>query len=227
MAGWKKTSPLPYPLAANKDGFTGDSAGLDGTQALANGFLNPNLSLNRATTPRETFTSNPVLEDAFQPNSNPRTMRYLLPFLVVLLFIPEARAQDELGIGIILGEPTGLSAKKWLSSEHAIDAALAWSFSHDTRIQLHADYLYHRVHLFSADDYQGRIPFYFGFGGRAIIGGDDDDTQIGARFPFGIGKTLDNAPIELFLEIVPILDLAPDTEFDLNGALGIRYYLGQ
>ena len=51
--------------------------------------------------------------------------------------------------------------------------------------------------------------------------------MLGARFPFGIGKTLDNAPVEFFLEIVPILDLAPDTEFDLNGAVGVRYYLGR
>jgi len=154
-------------------------------------------------------------------------MRYFLPFLlVVLLFIPEARAQDELGFGVILGEPTGLSAKKWLSSEHAIDAALAWSFSHDDRVQVHADYLYHRSRAFATEGVSGRIPFYFGFGGRAVIGGDDD-ALIGARFPFGLGKTLRSAPVELFVEIVPILDLVPDTEFDLNGALGVRYYLGQ
>lgn len=153
-------------------------------------------------------------------------MRYFLPLLLVaLLLVPESKAQDELGVGIILGEPTGLSAKKWLSTEHAVDAALAWSFSHDARVQVHGDYLYHRVHFFNADEYEGRLPFYFGLGGRAIFG--EDDTTIGARFPFGIGKTLDNAPIELFLEIVPILDLVPDTVFDLDGAVGVRYYLNQ
>lgn len=70
----------------------------------------------------------------------------------------------------------------------------------------------------------GRVPFYFGFGGRVVLG---EDAVLGARFPFGIGKTLDNTPVEFFLEIVPILDLAPDTEFDLNGAVGVRYYLGR
>ena len=153
-------------------------------------------------------------------------MRHLLPFLLIaFLLVPESRAQNELGIGVILGEPTGLSAKQWLSAEHAIDAAVAWSFSNDTRIQVHGDYLYHRVHFFNADEYEGRIPFYFGIGGRAIFG--EDDNTIGARFPLGIGKTLDNAPVELFLEIVPILDVAPDTDFDLNGAIGVRYYLNQ
>lgn len=153
-------------------------------------------------------------------------MRYLLPLLIIALFTPEARAQNELGIGVIVGEPTGISAKKWLSSEHAVDAALAWSFSHDTRVQVHGDYLYHRSRAFATEDVSGRIPFYFGIGGRAILGADDD-ALIGARFPVGVGKTLRSAPLELFLEIVPILNLVPDTEFDLNGALGVRYYLGQ
>lgn len=153
-------------------------------------------------------------------------LRYFPLFLILVLFVPEARAQDELGIGIIVGEPTGISAKKWLSSEHAVDAAVAWSFSHDTRVQVHGDYLYHRSRAFATEDVSGRIPFYFGIGGRAVLGGDDD-ALIGARFPLGVGKTLRSAPIELFLEIVPILDLVPDTEFDLNGALGVRYYLGQ
>ena len=153
-------------------------------------------------------------------------MRTLLPLLLIAFwFVPASHAQDELGVGVILGEPTGLTAKQWLSSEHAVDAAVAWTFSNDTRIQIHGDYLYHRVHFFNADEYEGRIPFYFGMGGRAIFG--ENDTPVGARFPLGIGKTLDDAPIELFLEIVPILDVVPDTEFDLNGALGVRYYLNQ
>ena len=151
-------------------------------------------------------------------------MRFLLVLLFAGLLATDARAQNDLGVGVIVGEPTGLSVKKWISGQHAIDGGLAWSFSHEDRIQVHGDYLYHRVHSFETEDLEGRVPFYFGFGGRVILG---EDAVLGARFPFGIGKTLDNAPVEFFLEIVPILDLAPDTEFDLNGAVGVRYYLGR
>jgi hypothetical protein len=35
---------------------------------------------------------------------------------------------------------------------------------------------------------------------------------------------LDRAPVEIFLEIVPGLDLIPGTDFDLDGAIGARYY---
>jgi hypothetical protein len=37
-------------------------------------------------------------------------------------------------------------------------------------------------------------------------------------------KAADGTPLDIFLEIVPILDLAPKVGFDFNGAIGIRYY---
>lgn len=138
-----------------------------------------------------------------------------------------ARAQDAFGIGIIVGEPTGLSAKKWLSRSNAIDAGLAWSLNENARIQLHGDYLYHRVYLFETDSAREHVPVYFGVGGRVRFAEEGRDDQLGVRFPLGVGKTLSNAPIEFFLEIVPILDLVPATSFDLNGALGARYYFGR
>lgn len=151
-------------------------------------------------------------------------MRYLYVLLGFVFITQSANAQDEFGLGIIVGEPTGISAKKWLTREHAVDLGVAWSFSHDTSVQLHADYLYHRVYFFDADDYEGVIPVYFGIGGRTVM---SDDPRIGIRFPVGIGRTLREYPVEFFLEIVPILDIVPDSEFDINGALGIRYYFNQ
>ncbi len=33
-----------------------------------------------------------------------------------------------------------------------------------------------------------------------------------------------NSPIDVFLEIAPIVDLAPATELSVNGGIGIRFY---
>ena len=152
-------------------------------------------------------------------------MRNLIILLAVLLFFPStASAQRDLGVGFMLGEPTGLSAKLWVNESNAFDAGLAWSFSNDASVQIHADYLYHRVHFFDKDDFEGRIPVYFGIGGRMIL---NDDSRLGVRFPIGVGRTLVRFPVELFLEVVPIMDLAPDTDFAINGAIGFRYYLNQ
>jgi hypothetical protein len=48
---------------------------------------------------------------------------------VALLICGTAQAQDSgFGLGIIIGEPTGISAKQWTGSRTAIDGAVAWSF---------------------------------------------------------------------------------------------------
>jgi len=40
----------------------------------------------------------------------------------------------------------------------------------------------------------------------------------------GINYLFEGVPLDIFLELVPILDLAPEMGFDFNGAIGIRYF---
>ena len=51
-----------------------------------------------------------------------------------------------------------------------------------------------------------------------------DDTQLGVRVPLGLAYLFQTAPVDIFLEIVPILDFIPETDFRINAALGARYY---
>jgi hypothetical protein len=55
----------------------------------------------------------------------------------------------------------------------------------------------------------------------------EDDSKVGVRVPLGMDYLLGTAPLDFFLELVPILDLAPSTDFSLNAAIGIRYFFGQ
>jgi len=53
----------------------------------------------------------------------------ILALLVILFFCTPTVAQDRgFGLGIIVGEPTGLSFKKWSGDTTAIGGAIAWSF---------------------------------------------------------------------------------------------------
>ncbi|KPL17894.1 MAG: hypothetical protein AMJ92_10480 [candidate division Zixibacteria bacterium SM23_81] len=145
--------------------------------------------------------------------------------LITVLFYGTVAAQDSgFGLGIILGEPTGLSLKQWVDGKAAIDGAIAWSFGRHDALHLHADYLVHNFTLFKME--QGKLPLYYGIGGRIKFeeNGNDEDTKIGVRIPVGISYILANSPLDIFLEIAPLLDLTPSTEFDLNGAIGIRYF---
>ncbi|MEX1063299.1 MAG: hypothetical protein WEC12_06825 [Balneolaceae bacterium] len=123
------------------------------------------------------------------------------------------------GIGLMLGEPTGISVKSWNNDRSAFGIGAAWSLSgRNEAVHLHADHLWHS--WFENVD-TGRLAFYYGIGGRMIFA---DDATAGVRTPLGLNFVFQNVPLDLFVEAVPILDLTPDTELAGNGAVGIRYY---
>ena len=136
---------------------------------------------------------------------------------------PAAGGEKDTGIGFMVGEPTGLSAKKWLGEDTAIDAGLAWAFSDEPDLHIHADMLWHNWQVlddsFEVDD-SGRFPLYYGVGARFKAG---DDVRLGARFVLGASYIFTYAPFDIFGEIAPILDLAPGTEVRINVAVGCRF----
>ena len=108
-----------------------------------------------------------------------------------------------------------------------MDGAVAWSLGKNYTFHIHADYLLHKFNLIKVE--KGSLPLYYGIGGRIKIRDDDrnvnnDDDVIGVRFPVGLDYIFEGAPFDLFVEIVPVLDLAPDTDLDFNGAIGFRYW---
>ncbi|HEY8241538.1 MAG TPA: hypothetical protein VIH35_08825 [Kiritimatiellia bacterium] len=145
--------------------------------------------------------------------------------------------QKGLGVGVIVGDPTGISLKKWVSETRAIDGAVAWSFDDDDSLQLHADYLFHYGNLLREDPQatkSGRMPVYYGFG--AVVkfeedddnngngDGDDDDEFAGIRVPVGINYILKNHPVDFFLEIVPVLQLIDESDVEIDAGLGARFW---
>ena len=138
----------------------------------------------------------------------------------------------EFGAGIIIGEPTGLSFKYWVDGDNknAVDGAIAWSLDDNKFFQIHADYLFHNYRIFKIK--KGKLGFYFGGGVRIKIRNDNndnnkndkDDTRLGLRIPFGLDYLFSNVPIDIFLEIVPVMDLIPSTDFNLNASIGARYF---
>lgn len=121
-------------------------------------------------------------------------------------------------LGIILGEPTGISLKLWQSGSTAIDAAVAWSFGKHESVHIHADYLKHKP----LDVSSGSLYLYYGIGARALLA---DNARFGARIPVGLQYIVPASRLSLFFEVAPLLDLAPATDFGVNGGIGIRYFL--
>jgi hypothetical protein len=162
-------------------------------------------------------------------NRKPLIIFFLALFLPVLLIsFNLAHAQDRgMGLGVILGEPTGISMKGWITQTQAVDGGLAWSFGKYDSLQVHADYLFHDFNLFKVE--KGRLPIYFGIGGRFKLGDRDnvinnDNNHIGIRIPLGINYLFSKYPVDIFLEVVPVMDLVPGTEFSFNAGIGARFF---
>ncbi len=146
------------------------------------------------------------------------TVFLILTFLTLSGTAP-AYEKNDFGLGIILGSPTGLSAKLWLGKSSAFDAAAAWSFSRDGRFQIHGDYLWHNFKLIKVEE--GSLPLYYGLGFRVNFG---DETEAGFRFPIGLEYLFPRAPFDIFIEVVPILRVIEKTDFEIDGAIGARFF---
>ena len=143
----------------------------------------------------------------------------VLAFLLfATLLIPAAYART--GVGIVAGEPSGFSFKRWLDEDTAIDAVIGWSLG-DGDLYLHSDYLWHRT----VEDAKigGDAPIFYGVGARLLLQ-DEGDSKVGIRIPVGMDFQFDNGRFDVFVEIAPIFNFVPETEFDLSGGVGARYY---
>jgi hypothetical protein len=150
--------------------------------------------------------------------------RTVIAAALLLLFAGMSFPADgKFGLGIILGEPTGLSLKLKTSDTTAFDAGAAWSFLNPASFHIHGDFLFHNYNLFNNVE-KGYLALYYGIGGRLKIVGGEGETVFGVRIPVGLCYEFEDAPIDLFFEVVPLLDIVPSTKAGIGGAVGVRYF---
>ena len=125
------------------------------------------------------------------------------------------------GIGALFGEPTALSLKYFFNRDLAIDGAVGWSFESETDWHLHSDVLWHINDLVEVPD--GNLALYFG-GGVRLKFREHADDRFGIRVPVGVSYMFDRAPVDVFAEIAPILDLTPSTRGAFNAGIGVRWW---
>lgn len=156
-------------------------------------------------------------------------IRSVYCFCVILtgvLFSMSSEARDrKFGAGIIVGEPTGITAKYYFSEKVAVDAIASWSFLDDAFMlisDVEADIFKIKT---TARDFE--LPIYLGAG--AILGfdrggNDNGRTMFGVRVPVGISANWTKHHVEVYLEVAPGIKLVPETEFDITGGVGVRYW---
>jgi len=150
-------------------------------------------------------------------------MKSVIIVLLVSVVIATAGEHGTFGVGAILGQPYGLSAKVWLPDPTALDFAVGWSLT-GSWLYFHTTYLYHFYNVIP----EPHMSLYLGLGGMVEFlgqppqGTDKSRWRLGPRLSGGIEFLY--RPVGVFFELGPVLDLYPATSLDMTGGFGVRLF---
>lgn len=145
----------------------------------------------------------------------------LLLLLITFSALPLAdaaaqRAGRSFGIGGQLGDPSGLTLRLYQRTGFAYDLLASWDLD---------NYFLFNVHGVYEKPLRG-APVHYYLGPGAFVGftdrAGDDDVWLGISGLFGLNYFIER--FEIFLQLSPRLSLLPDTDGDLGGGIGLRYY---
>ncbi len=156
------------------------------------------------------------------------TLRITFIALLVLAAVHPvfAERRGDQGYGLMLGNPSGLSAKMWINETVALDGAVGVARS---EFDIHTTLLFHKFDWTSPSfpvsmqdaDKRNELPIYFGFGPRLLF---EEEKEFGLRFPVGLSYLPQNNPWEFFFELAPVLRITEEVGFNGDFAIGARYY---
>jgi len=132
-----------------------------------------------------------------------------------------------LGVGIVIGEPTGVCARLYLKDDQAIQGAVGAAFI-GGGLQIHGDYAFHPYILQSRETFV--LATYVGPGARLIQysdGRDDSYFAFGLRAVGGLLFDFKN-PLDAFFEVAGVLEYGfadgKGVGAAFNAGAGVRYY---
>ena len=167
-----------------------------------------------------------------------------LAALLLALGAGSARATEvgygrKLGIGFLLGDPTGVTGKVWVGPTNAIDATLGFAnygagFGPNCPIDNNGNrncygYFYTSInvdYLWQSNIVRGpaQLDWYIGGGGRVILFGGRG-FNAAARLPLGLALMFNNPSfVEIFFELVPAFYVVQPAGLTIEGGLGARFY---
>lgn len=149
---------------------------------------------------------------------------WLVLTLVIGLSVA-AEARQGTSIAALVGVPTGLNFKSWITESVALNANFAFNllYGMDKRRNcINVDILAHWEPLYNA-------PFYVGGGPRYEIDTalKNDNYLAGIRTVAGQEIFIKQNPVSFFYEGAVILDIWTRLEVNWNASIGLRYYLSR
>lgn len=155
---------------------------------------------------------------------NQRLLSFFAVLSLLLLCAGPVQAQrtsGAAGLGGQIGEPTGVTLKFYNANSPSYDFLAAWDLD---------DFFFLNVHaLFESDlnaqNVDPTLEWFIGPGG--FVGVYDrpgnDEAQFGISGTVGLAVIF-NRQVELYAQVTPRMRLISETEGDIGGGIGLRYY---
>lgn len=126
------------------------------------------------------------------------------------------RVAGDVGLGIVIGQPTGLSLKIY-NPRTSTDFLAAWDWNNFFFLNIHAIF---DTHL----NNEQTIHFFYGPGGFIGIHNKSHNnrTDLGISGNFGLDFLIQN--FEIFVQATPRLSLKNTDNFNIGGGVGFRFY---
>jgi hypothetical protein len=166
-----------------------------------------------------------------------KPVQRLTILLLTLFALSKPADAKQIGLGVVLGQPTAITGKYWMTNSTAVDFGLSWATSYTALI--YGDYLWHYPGVFGrTSEFTRSLTGYIGVGGGLFSWSNDvrytdrprgwttysGGTGLYARIPLGAEWQAPKPPIGVFGEIAPGLALLPGLGVTVDIGLGIRFY---
>lgn len=145
----------------------------------------------------------------------------VLVLLLTLSFSLSSHAEGQNGLGIVFGDPSGITYQRKLNQQQFADFYFAYTW--DDEWVFMGDYKLHLNGIFGEST---PVVPYAGVGAFLKIEDKkhNDDVALGVRVPLGVDWKIPQGPIVLFGELVPALRLIKSTDADFQAGIGGRFF---
>jgi hypothetical protein len=128
------------------------------------------------------------------------------------------------GVGIAAGEPSGVAIALRPNDRSTFAGVIGWSLS-ASRLHVHTDYQITIARVQPDPALDVMLDFFVGAGASLDLGEWAGNTPtVAVRIPLGVSMNFGEKPLDLYLELVPLMGLVPDTRTDLEGGVGLRVW---
>lgn len=143
-------------------------------------------------------------------------------FIITLFLFSYSAFPQKMGLGIIIGEPTGINFITHLDANRYLSIAVGWSpDALNSHFDLNIKYSLKEEGLYW---YWGAGALFKSVKKTEPFEKSKQEFNMGLRIPFGLEYILQDIKLSFFAELVPGLNLIPASDFLFAGAIGIRYY---